>query len=482
MSTDPLPSGSTDALVPSETRTPTRPSTALDYLSKHHPTLIPVHIVSSHAYVWRVSDVSTLRDTYHICGLLTGTLPLIPQQNAFLGLPLQLFREEVTFLMRKRAIILIADEESFDLPAPEDGLVQYMEAYQKDRKRQEEEIVRKATQGKTAQIEKLIREQHKASVAHSRTDATSVVGSLSEETSASGTGVDKQDELLRQALEKRLQREERRRMANVEAHLQQQQQQAQDPTAESSGSRSTPIDEELGSFVSPDRHDADAAASASKASTTQLFPTDDGQPTLAASTNQTIGSTRAFSHLTIGSALESPFPTPWYRPHLETSPGSGSSRPRTHTLLSTARASGLWTYPRTRADRARCAVFEDLQARGYFLGLGLRFGGDFVVYPGDPLRFHSHFTATAKLGGSEDQEGEEENLSAMELVANGRLGTAVKKAHLVSFAHDVRPGIDAVASGKEGATLREQWEREDDVEYKWGNVEHLSLTWAGFGT
>lgn len=46
-------------------------------------------------------DVVIVRTKHRICGLLSGTLPLIPQQNVFLGLPLQLTPEEVTLLVQR---------------------------------------------------------------------------------------------------------------------------------------------------------------------------------------------------------------------------------------------------------------------------------------------------------------------------------------------------------------------------------------------
>jgi tRNA-splicing endonuclease subunit Sen34 len=54
---------------------------------------------------------------------------------------------------------------------------------------------------------------------------------------------------------------------------------------------------------------------------------------------------------------------------------------------------------------------------------GLRFGGDYNVYPGDPLRFHSHFIAT---GYEWDQE-----IPVLDLIGGGRLGTAVKKGFMI---------------------------------------------------
>jgi len=46
-------------------------------------------------------DLKQARTQHNLCGLLSGTLPLIPQQNVFLGLPLRLLPEEVVYLLRQ---------------------------------------------------------------------------------------------------------------------------------------------------------------------------------------------------------------------------------------------------------------------------------------------------------------------------------------------------------------------------------------------
>lgn len=53
-----------------------------------------------------------------------------------------------------------------------------------------------------------------------------------------------------------------------------------------------------------------------------------------------------------------------------------------YETLEAARQAGLWTYPSTQEERARCAVFRDLHEKGYWMGGGLKFGGDWLVYPG----------------------------------------------------------------------------------------------------
>lgn len=79
------------------------------------------------------------------------------------------------------------------------------------------------------------------------------------------------------------------------------------------------------------------------------------------------------------------------------------------------------------------------------MGSGIKFGGDYLVYPGDPLRYHSHFVATVI-------ESPSQTLRPMEVVAHGRLGTATKKSHLLCTWND---------ETKE--------------------VSYLSIEWAGFG-
>ncbi|KLO18836.1 hypothetical protein SCHPADRAFT_101584 [Schizopora paradoxa] len=115
------------------------------------------------------------------------------------------------------------------------------------------------------------------------------------------------------------------------------------------------------------------------------------------------------------------------------------------STLDAARESGIWLYPSNEEERARCGVFRALWEKDYYLGNGIKFGGEYLVYPGDPLRYHSHFVATVHISP-------ENPLRPMEIVAHGRLGTATKKAHLICT-----------------------W---DD---KTSSVDILSIEWSGFG-
>lgn len=92
-------------------------------------------------------------------------------------------------------------------------------------------------------------------------------------------------------------------------------------------------------------------------------------------------------------------------------------------------------------------LFAHLHSKGYFLSPGLRFGCQYLAYPGDSLRFHSHFLAVST-------EWDEE-FDLMNLVAGGRLGTGVKKGFLIGGADK-----DKASDGGD-------------------NVRTFSLEWAG---
>lgn len=79
------------------------------------------------------------------------------------------------------------------------------------------------------------------------------------------------------------------------------------------------------------------------------------------------------------------------------------------------------TYQATNPTQGPLCGF--LLTSGHYTTPGLRFGAKYSVYPGDPLRFHAHFMA--------NQYEWEEEIPVLDIVAGGRLATAVKKAYLI---------------------------------------------------
>lgn len=102
------------------------------------------------------------------------------------------------------------------------------------------------------------------------------------------------------------------------------------------------------------------------------------------------------------------------------------------------------------------SVFSTLRLRDYYIMPGLRFGGDFVAYPGDPLKFHSHLIVK---GLKADQKVE-----LLQLVASGRLATAVKKAWVLMGEVETKKESKNKGGFNESKTLK-----------------CFSIEWAGFG-
>ncbi|KAI0429582.1 tRNA intron endonuclease [Xylaria sp. FL1042] len=108
-------------------------------------------------------------------------------------------------------------------------------------------------------------------------------------------------------------------------------------------------------------------------------------------------------------------------------------------------------------------LFAHLHDKGYYMMPGLRFGCDYNVYPGDPLRFHSHFAGV--------HFGWDEEITMMDLVGGGRLGTTVKKGYLIG---------GAVADGK---NINEDGHNTSQPKHRGGPVappvRTFCLEWAG---
>ncbi|KAK4238170.1 PAXNEB-domain-containing protein [Achaetomium macrosporum] len=99
-------------------------------------------------------------------------------------------------------------------------------------------------------------------------------------------------------------------------------------------------------------------------------------------------------------------------------------------------------------------LYKYLNSRGYYTTPGLRFGGDYSVYPGDPFRYHAHYMANSY--------GWDEEIPMLDLVTSGRLGTAVKKSFLFGAK---KPGEEVGDAAKEGGGQ--------------GEVRVFCIEWAG---
>jgi len=297
---------------------------------------VPISLICGRYFLFSADVVTYLRREHHICGVLVGTLPQIPQQNVFLGLPLELMPEEARLLVEKNVAYIIDD-----VMIHKEGMKRLSD---QDRTRYMQDLEQQGLQASQLQA---------------------------------GRKEERREKALRKLEQKK----------------------ATNP--DSSESSSAPQDGDR----KPD--DPLFALESSSASALAL----PRAPILAKSAFGITPSTSYPLFSTIQSAS--------YQTSLPDAPPS---------------------YP----------LFAHLHSLGYFLSPGLRFGCQYLAYPGDPLRFHSHFLVVAT-------EWDEE-IDLMALVAGGRLGTAVKKGFLIG--------------GREGTAS-------DSSDITGGSVRTFSIEWAG---
>ena len=262
--------------------------------------------------------VTWLRKTYHILGVLVGTLPQIPQQNVFLGLPLELMPEEAKLLSEKGFAYIVDDNKWH-----RDGMLltsqSQKDAYMQDLAMQGREAAKAAERKKLENTERAMRKLRLSSTP------------------------------------------DRENMSSARNR----------PDA---GAIADPVDEEPESLFDDPSNERDASESSSRP----------------------LSSIRSADQWTVTPTTSYP---PLPRPPVD--PAVQNPTVKTSSY----------------------ALFKHLHSRDYFMSPGLRFGCQFLVYPGDPLRFHSHFLAV-----SADWD---EELDLMDVIGGGRLGTGVKKGWLI---------------------------------------------------
>jgi tRNA-splicing endonuclease subunit Sen34 len=313
------------------------------------PTLpFPAFRISSKIDRYLLYDIDTitwLRKTHHILGVLIGTLPQIPQQNVFLGLPLELMPEEARLLCEKNIAYVVEDLELHN-----DGLrnmsFNEKEVFRRDLERKGREAARVSQRKKVDSMERAMRRLH--------------MGTNDEKRVA----ISPEDEDL----------------VNTDHH-----------------------DSEI-IFGSPASRGDTASIADSEITTTDLWK---------------ITPTTSYP----------PLPIP---PNLNSTPPD--------------------------VNLSSYHLFKHLHDKGYYMSPGLRFGCQFLVYPGDPLRFHSHFLA---VGMDWDEE-----INLLDIVVGGRLGTGVKKSWLIGGpvnmikkgdATSAKKNIESESSGHEVRTFCIEW-------------------------
>ena len=311
--------------------------------------------------LYDISHITYLRSHHAILGVLIGSLPQIPQQSVFLGLPLELQPEEAQLLVDKGIGYIVNDR------AWHDG-----DFRQKCGEEREAIIQRLRNEG--LEIAKGLRAMKKDRTAH----------------------------ILQQKASKA-------KKATGRKDIEKAQLEGQEAGEELPATPPTPNDEENANSNEPSTPTLHEEA--------HVF----SPPTTRSRSNSTDPTPHPITP-TASTSLSAPPPPP-------SNPPSALLTPQIAT-----------TYP----------LFAHLHSQGYYLSPGLRFGCNFSAYPGDPLRFHSHFLVNAL--------GWDEEFDLIDLVAGGRLGTGVKKGWLLG---------GKVEGGEEGGVEEE------------GEVRCFCVEWGG---
>ncbi|KAL1311886.1 hypothetical protein AAFC00_001958 [Neodothiora populina] len=312
----------------------------------------PIFQVAKRYVLYDIDTISYIRRKHHITGVLVGGLPQAPQQNVFLGIPLELMPEEARLLVEKGVAYIVDDVAEHKSAFIEHNLsADEKKAFLKNVKKQGIDATKA---------------QQKAAVDRKK-DALKKIAEKNGQ--ASGDWNDIPDDMLSAPRKPKTKK--------VRG------QPSPSPSQPASGTVTPRLQMPP---VVPQGNDMGES----------LFSS--SQPTPA------VPSAVPTDKLGVEFDALKITPTTSHPPLRSAPPSSQDSLPLPAVTSS---------YP----------LFKHMHEKDYFLAPGLRFGCQYMAYPGDPLRFHSHFLCN---GMDWDHE-----FDLLDIVGGGRLGTGVKKGFLI---------------------------------------------------
>ena len=332
-------------------------------------------------FVWNADDALKIRSKYRIVGSLIGSLPRRPKQNHCFSLPLLLSQEEATLLLRKGLAITCDTPKSFPAPSKED--VERFNELRHDSVVKQIELFQKGREEKQLELAKVIEEGRRRK--------------------RKRTNVDNEEKEILAA--KKLKSED-----NKEADECMEEQEF------------TPLDMKCdeGSIATEELEDQDtysrvedmeyhsgtpSTLNHKKQETKDRLHDESDMPNTSVKSDIDCEETKAISKL--GTLIHIPMVMPQ---RLQSFPSVD------------------WTYPQTESERLHYRIFSDLWEKGYYLTSGIKFGGDLLAYPGDPMRYHSFYIVIIIPWGKK--------VTPFDIISAGRLGSTVKKTALLCSVSD----------------------------------------------
>ena len=384
--------------------------------------LISLFACYGKVYAWDVDDVIKMRSQYRIVGSLIGSLPRKPRQNNAFSLPLLLSREETTLLLAKGFARIFYMPRN--LPKPSDGLVgkfnelrnesviKQNEQFKKMQEEKRKELADVIADGKKRKREKLASSSAKKSQDQRNENQFNFTCNESnvferndeeKEKSQRKSGevtVDHEDTNLAKKL-----KSEESNNESFEAKETSEKRDLIQSNDYCKKIRNENVKESFeGSCVKSITKEANETIPTNANAVQGKLVNETGLQT----TNDSDTSTKGLNSVCdMGIVIHIPTVMP-------------------QRLLSFKLAD--WTYPQTSCEKLRYQVFVDLWEKGYYLTSGVNFGGDFLAYPGDPIRYHSFFIVIIVPWGKK--------ITPFEIISAGRLGASVKKTALLCSVND----------------------------------------------
>ncbi|KAL7316294.1 tRNA-splicing endonuclease subunit [Mucor circinelloides] len=111
-----------------------------------------------------------------------------------------------------------------------------------------------------------------------------------------------------------------------------------------------------------------------------------------------------------------------------------------------------------KQTRLNADVFDFFWSQGYYITSGIKFGGQFLLYPNDPMCVHSEYIVSVK-------QTKDQDILPLELIGMGRTATNVRKTFVI-----------VAADQEEGDDEQEQKQEQQET----SQMVCYSIEWAGF--
>ena len=402
-------------------------------------TVVSLFACYGKVYAWDADDVFKIRSKYRIVASLIGSLPRKPRQNNAFSLPLLLSREEATLLLEKGFAKIYEMPKALPAPSTEevekfnelrrDSIMKQIEQFQRMQEEKRRELAEVIQEGRRRKRQKMETntEQDLDNVsdedreAEETKDWAQLRMICDESNDVKGNKEGKEGKKKRKRKCKKVADEEESLVTKKVKRKELNDEFAEDGVTEeerdwnqlnkNNCNENSDMNEKRNNKemchknAGPQVTEANLSSANAEQEAENKLVEKKKTPNLSTSSERSIEEHKSYSEL--GTLIHIP-----------------TEMPRRMQSLPPA----VWTYPKTDREKLRYRVFLDLWEKGYYLTSGVNFGGDFLAYPGDPMRYHSFYIVIVVPWGK--------RITPFEMISAGRLGATVKKTALLCSVND----------------------------------------------